>query len=432
MTGEGILFVIALIILFIGVPIGPALCIGGIAAYVLGFSHVVNAQWVYYNFIDSLMSYPLLAVPLFILSGMIMARGGIAKKIFEFFAYFMGAIPGGLPVTCVITCLFYGALSGSGPATAAAVGAMVVPYLMDLGYEKDFSVGLVTTAGGLGVIIPPSIPFVIYALSANVSVGEMFVAGILPGVVVGICLSVTCIVISKKHGEDRERLKTSNRELRKKGLWSVFKESFWALLTPVIILGGIYGGIVTPTEAAAVSVIYSVIVSLFIYKTVTAKEIPSMVYETAKSLAPMQAVVGGAVVFGRVLTLMQLPVKLTNAVLSTVSSTLLIMILMNIILVVTGMFVNVTSSILILTPVLLPMAKALGMDPVHFGIMMVVNLCIGFVTPPVGGNLFVSCNMFDMSIMRLSKACVPFIISFVIALIFVAAFPQLSLALLGR
>ena len=423
------LFVVLIVTLAIGVPIGVCLGLGAIATFLSGATSVITPIYVYKGTVDGLVSYPLLAIPLFIFSGLIMARGGIARKLFEFFAYFMGKITAGLPITSVITCLFYGALSGSGPATTAAVGSMVVPYLDDLGYDRNFSAALVATAGGLGVIIPPSVPFIIYSLSANCSVSDMFAAGILPGLLIAACLSVACYVICKRRGEDKAKLMENYTAIRSRGFWSVFKDSFWALLTPVIILGGIYGGIVTPTEAATVSVFYSLFVSIFIYKTMSFKDIPSILEETAKNMAPMLIVIATAVVFGRVLTLLNLPNLVTSFMTTAISSKFVILLIINIILLVAGMLINTTSAILILTPVLLPIATAIGVNVIHFGIMMVVNLAIGFVTPPVGTNLYVACGMFKIPITTMTKHTMPFIFAFAVALILVTAFPQISLLL---
>ena len=425
------LFITLVICLVIGVPIAACLGLASIAAFEIGKVSVITPVYIYKGMIDGLNSYPLLAIPLFIFSGLIMARGGIAKKLFEFFAFFIGKITAGLPIASVVTCLFYGALSGSGPATTAAVGSMVVPYLSDLGYNKNFSAALVATAGGLGVIIPPSVPFIIYSLSSGCSVSDMFIAGIIPGFLIAICLSVAAFIICKAKGEDRERLDENFKAIRSKGFLPLLKDSFWALLTPVIILGGIYGGIVTPTEAAAVSVFYSLIVSIFIYRTMSFKDVPSILEETAKNLAPMLIVIAVAVVFGRVLTLMNLPLMLTKLITGSITSKAVILIILNVILIIAGMLINTTSAIMILTPVLLPIATAIGMNTVHFGIMMVVNLAIGFVTPPVGTNLYVACGMFNIPITTMTKYTMPFIFSFAIALVLVAAFPWLSLALVG-
>ncbi|SBV99627.1 TRAP transporter, DctM subunit [uncultured delta proteobacterium] len=418
---------ILLFALLMTVPIGISIILSTFAVHFLGISRPVNPVFIYRSIVDGLHSYPLLAVPLFILSGLIMARGGIAKKLFEFFAYFMGKVRAGMPITAVITCLFYGSLSGSGPATTAAVGSMVIPYLEDLGYERNFAAALVTTAGSLGVIIPPSVPFIIYALCANISVADMFIAGIIPGIIIAVCLSLCAYIHCVRKGEDREKLNSTVAAIRSKGLGGLLKDSFWALLTPVIILGGIYGGIFTPTEAATASVVYSVAVSMFIYRTMSVKDIPGILSETARSLAPLLIVVASATLFGKVLTLMQVPRMIQQIMTDTAGTAFMVILTLNLILLVAGMLINCISAILILTPVLLPIALAIGMHPVHFGIMMVVNLAIGLVTPPVGADLFVTCGMFRIPVATLARHTVPFILAFLVALAVVAYIPAVSL-----
>lgn len=422
-----ILFIVLGVALALSVPIGISLALSAISTYAFGLTKIINPAYVYKSMVDGLNSYPLLAVPLFILSGLIMARGGIAKKLFEFFSFFTGRLTGGLPITAVITCMFYGALSGSGPATTAAVGSMVVPYLVSMGYDRNFSAALVTTAGSLGIIIPPSVPFIIYALAANASVGEMFISGVIPGVIIATCLSVCAYIHCVRHGEDKERLRANYEAIKAVGFRPLLKDTSWALLTPLIILGGIYGGIFTPTEAATVAVVYSLIISMFVYRTMEIKDFPGIFQEAARSLAPLLVVIAAATLFGRVLTLMQLPRVVTALMVGDGVSPFVIIAVINLILLVAGMLVNVTSAILILTPVLLPVAAAIGMDPIHFGMMMVVNLSIGLVTPPVGADLFVACGMFRIPIVTLTRHAIPFIVAFLVALALVSYIPALSL-----
>ncbi|SBW05868.1 TRAP transporter, DctM subunit [uncultured delta proteobacterium] len=422
-----VIFIVLAAALALSVPIGISLALSAISAYAFGVSRIINPAYVYKSMVDGLNSYPLLAVPLFILSGLIMARGGIAKKLFEFFSYFTGRLTAGLPITAVITCMFYGALSGSGPATTAAVGSMVVPYLESMGYERNFAAALVATAGSLGVIIPPSVPFIIFALAANASVGEMFIAGVIPGIIIAACLSVCAYIHCVRRGEDKELLRANYAAIRKIGFWPLLKDSSWALMTPVIILGGIYGGIFTPTEAATVSVVYSLIIGLFVYKTMALKDMPKVLAETARSLAPLLVVIAAATLFGRVLTLLQMPRMVTDIMSGANISPFVLIAAINLILLFAGMLVNVTSAILILTPVLLPIATAIGMDTIHFGMMMVVNLAIGLVTPPVGADLFVACGMFHIPISTLTRYAIPFIIAFLIALALISYIPALSL-----
>lgn len=417
--------------LVIGVPIAISLVFTTVAACVAVPVLPIDSVYIYKNLVGGLNSYAILAVPLFVLAGMIMSRGGISKRLFNFFAYFVGKLTAGLPAASVITCLFYGAISGSGPATTAAVGSMAVPYLTDNGYKKDFSVALIAVAGGLGVIIPPSVPFIMYGqATSEVSVGGMFTAWIVPGLLIGAFLIFYCWIYCKRHGEDKALLAKGYEELHKKSFFGIFKESFWALLTPVLILGGIYGGIVTPTEAAAISVLYSLIVSLFIYKTITLKDIPGLIKEAIDGGVSISLVVAAATVFSRCLTLLQIPHEI-GVIFSGIFTTRVTFLLgMNILLLFIGMILDTTSAILILTPLLLPLAESFGISPYHFGIIMVVNLAIGFVTPSVGANLYVASGISGLDIIYIAKKAVPFIVTFIIALLLITFVPQISLCLL--
>lgn len=426
----GSVFLVFLITLLLGVPIGISVGITALSASIFMPFLPADALYVFRNMITAIDSYALLAVPLFILSGNLMAAGGISKKIFNFFAYFIGNKTAGLPIATIITCLFYGAISGSGPATVAAVGAMTIPLLVELGYGKKFVVAMVATSGGLGVIIPPSIPFIIYGLSSGESVGSLFMAGILPGLLIGLCLILYTYFYCKKVGEDKEKLNANYIELRKSNFITLFKDSFWALLTPVIILGGIYSGIVTPTEAANISVIYALIISLFVYKSLKFKDLPNIMKKTIITSAPVLLVVATATVFGRVLTLMQAPQQIAALILTTVSSKLGIILIVIGFLLLVGMVMETLAAILILTPIFLPITNSLGIDPIHFGVIMVVSLAIGFVTPPIGMNLYVASSMTDIPVMEIGKKAIPFIIAFIIALITIAFVPQLSLAII--
>ena len=368
------ILIIFLLLLAIGAPIAISLVFTTLAACVTNPMLPIDGVYIYKNLVTALNSYAILAVPLFVFSGIIMARGGISKRLFNFFAYFIGKITAGLPAASVVTCLFYGAISGSGPATTAAVGSMAVPYLEENGYAKDWSVALIAVAGGLGVIIPPSVPFIMYGqATTEVSVGGMFKAGILPGLLIGLFLILYCWFYCKKHGEDKELLKKGYDEMHSKGFFTVFKDSFWALLTPVLILGGIYGGIVTPTEAAAVSVVYSLIVSMFIYRSVKLKDLPGIIKEAIDGGIAMSLVIAAATVFSRCLTLLQIPQELATVLSAVFTNKYTFLIGMNILFLFVGMILDTTSAILILTPLLLPMAMSFGVSAYHFGIIMVVD-----------------------------------------------------------
>lgn len=426
----GSVFVVFVASLALGVPIAISLGFTALSASFFVPSLPADSVYIFRSMVTALDSYALLAIPLFILSGNIMAKGGISRKLFDFFSYFIGNKTAGLPIAAIVTCLFYGAISGSGPATVAAVGSMTIPLLLELGYDKKFVIPMIAVAGGLGVIIPPSIPFIVYGQSSGASVGDLFLAGILPGILIALCMIIYAYFYCKKKGEDKEKLQANTQALRAKGFWPMFKDSFWSLLTPVIILGGIYSGIVTPTEAANISVIYALIVSLFIYKTLKFKDLAAVMKNTVNTAAPILLVVSIATVFGKVLTFMQAPQLISNAITGTFTSKVSILLVINAILLVVGMVMDTTPAILILTPIFMPIIQLIGVNPLHFGIIMVVNLAIGFVTPPIGINLFVASSMTNMSVMEISRRAIPFIIAFLMALMLITFIPEISLFLL--
>ncbi len=424
-------FTVFLVGLVASVPIAVTLGVAAIVPALVNPGFAGSIQFVTRAILTGVDNTAILAVPLFILSGAIMAKGGISKKLFDIFAFFIGDKTAGIPIAVVCTCLFYGAISGSGIATAAAVGGMTIPIMIELGYDKVFAAALVATAGGLGVIIPPSIPFIMYGLTTGVSVGALFTAGILPGILIGICLMTYAYIYCRRHGEDKAKIKANCQKLRSKGFWTVFKESFWALLSPVIILGGIYTGIVTPTEAANISVIYSLVICVFIYKTISLKKIPELLIETVRSYAPLALLMGLAIGFGRVLSLAQAPALIGNFLTGTFTSKISFLLAMNVVLLLLGMVMDVGPAVIILAPMLLPAAVALGINPVHLGIVMVMNLAIGFVTPPFGVNLFVTAPLIQTPVMKVGIKAYPFVLAFVIALVLVTVFPAISLVLLG-
>ncbi len=426
----GALFAVFAVCLVLTVPIGFSMGVSAMIPQFINPMFPAKIEYIVRQMVGGVDSTPFIAVPLFVLSGIIMARGGVSDKLFNMFSYFAGDKTAGLPCAVVVTCLFYGAISGSGPATVAAIGAMSIPLLVSLGYDKKFVTALVATSGGLGVIIPPSIPFILYGLSSGASVGSLFIAGIVPGFLIGFCLMAYAWYYCKKHGEDKQKLEAYCRELRRHGLWHIFSNSFWALMTPVIILGGIYGGITTPTEAACTSVVYALIVCCFIYKTMSFKDVLSAFREAVVTYGPITFILAGAMALGRVLTLMQAPQTIAAMVTSLVDSKIGVLIVINLFLLVVGMLIDTSPAILILTPILLPLMKSVGVDPIHFGVFMVVNLAIGFVSPPMGINLFVASTMTGISVVEIAKKALPFIIAFLFALVLITFIPSISLCLL--
>ena len=426
----GVIFLIFFICLMIAIPISISLGIVSILPGILDSSFTVSAKYIVRSMFGGLDSFPLLAVPMFIFSGILMARGGISKRLFNVFSYFLGKFTAGIPCAVIVTCLFYGAISGSAPATVAAVGSMTIPFLCELGYDKKFATAIVAVAGGLGVIIPPSIPFIMYGTTTGESVSDLFMAGIIPGVIIAALLMIYSIVYCNKYGEDREKINKVTGELRKNGLFKLLKESFFALLSPIIILGCIYSGVASPTEAAVISVFYAVILSVFIYKSIEIKDIFDVCVETIRTFAPILFILATSVAFSRVLTLMQVSQIVSEWILTNFSNKIIILLVINLVLLVVGMVMDTTPAILILTPILLPIVTAIGVNPIQFGVIMIVNLAIGFITPPIGINLFVASSLTDVPVMDIAKKSIPMIICFLIALLLFTFIPSISLMLL--
>lgn len=426
-----VIFILFVICLVIAIPVSISLGIVSVLPGAFDPSFTASGTYVIRSMLGGLDSFPLLAVPMFVLSGIIMARGGISRKLFDVFAYFMGKRTAGMPCAVVVTCLFYGAISGSGPATVAAVGSMTIPILVEMGYDKRFSTAIVAVAGGLGVIIPPSIPFIMYGMASGASVSDLFIAGVIPGLLIGALLMVYSLYYCKKNGEDQQKKEAMVGELHAKGLLRVLKESAFALLSPVIILGCIYTGIASPTEAAVISVFYALIISLFVYRSIKVKDIWAILVESIRTYAPILFILAASIAFSRVLTLMQVPQAISAWILSHFTSKIVLLLVINVFLLIVGMVMDTTPAILILTPILLPIVQAVGVDPIHFGVIMVVNLAIGFVTPPIGVNLFVASSLTDIPLMDIARKAMPMIVYFLIALIVITFVPALSLVLLG-
>lgn len=425
-----VVFIIFVICLVIAIPVSISLGIVSVLPGAFDPSFTAGGTYVIRSMLGGLDSFPLLAVPMFVLSGIIMARGGISRKLFDVFAYFMGKRTAGMPCAVIVTCLFYGAISGSAPATVAAVGSMTIPILTQMGYDRTFSTAVVAVAGGLGVIIPPSIPFIMYGMASGASVSDLFIAGVVPGLLIGALLMFYAFYYCKKNGEDQEKKQEMVGALHEKGILRVLRESFFALLSPVIILGCIYSGVASPTEAAVISVFYALIVSMFVYKSIGIKDIWAVMIEAIRTYTPILFILAASVAFSRVLTLMQVPQAVSEWILYYFKNPVALLLVINVFLLLVGMVMDTTPAILILTPILLPIVTKAGVDPTHFGVIMVVNLAIGFVTPPIGVNLFVASSMVDIPIMNIAKKAMPMIVYFLIALLVITFVPAVSLGLL--
>ncbi|MDR2780498.1 MAG: TRAP transporter large permease [Synergistaceae bacterium] len=426
----GLIFLVLGVTLIIGMPIAIGMVVSALTPLLAGGGAGSSINQLITNSFSGADTTPIIAVPLFILAGVIMAEGGLSRKLFSVFAYFVGGLTGGLPCAVILTCLFYGAISGSGPATTAAVGAMAIPFLVELGYDRVFCAGMVATSGGLGVIIPPSIPFVLYSLATGVSTSALFIGGVLPGILIGVFLMFYAVYYCKKHGEDRRKINEKLMELRKQGFGSLLKDSAPALMSPVIVLGGIYGGVVTPTEAACISVFYSLLVSIFFYRTMSYKSVIPCLRGAVKTYAPLCFLLAFATAFGRVLTLLKAPAVISAFILGNFTSSAAVVGIIVVIFLLMGMVMDTGPAIVILAPILLPVVRALGVHPVHFGVIMVCCLSIGLVTPPFGLDLFVASALCDRPPMTIAKMAVPFILAFAVALAAITYFPWLSLALI--
>lgn len=427
---SGMVLIVFVVLVVISIPIASSMAITSFLPWLADSSFAAGPVYLIRSIASGLDSVPYLAIPMFILSGTIMSKGAISEKLFDFISYFIGKKRAGLPCAVIITCLFFGALSGSATATVAAVGSMTIPVLVALNYDKVFATALVAVAGGLGVIIPPSIPMIVYATVAGVSIGDMFIAGIIPGILIAVCLMLYTYYYCWKHGEDKERINEVVDKIRAKGFCKLLRESFWALLTPVIILGSIYGGLATPTEAAVISVFYSLIVSLFIYKSLKPKDLIHIFKESVEYCLPALFILATAAAFARVLAILQMPQNLGIWIGSTFGTKMTLLIAINIFLLFLGMVMDTTPAIVIVAPILAPIVTGMGVNAVHFGIIVIVNLAIGFVTPPIGTNLFVASSVSGVEVLAIAKKAIPFLLFFLVALILITYIPALSLLLL--
>jgi C4-dicarboxylate transporter, DctM subunit len=418
-----VLFGSLALLLLLSVPIG--ISIGLSTLLTILYSGSMPLDYLAQGLITSVDSFPLLAVPFFILAGEIMGKGGLSDRLFNVANAIVGNKTGGFAIAAVITCMFFAAISGSGPATVAAVGGIMIPAMVSQGYEKKFATAVVCAAGSIGVIIPPSIPMVMYGVVGGQSIGKLFISGIIPGILVGFALMIWAYIYSRKKGYKGAEKSTFSKFL--KSSW----DAKWALLVPIIILGGIYGGVFTPTEAAGVAVVYGFFAGVFLYKELKLKDLPMIFVETGITTASIMLIVGTATAFGRILTVEQIPSRITDGLLGISSNPIIILLLINILLLIVGCFMDTVAAIIILTPLLLPVAMNIGVDPIHFGLIMVVNLAIGFITPPLGVNLFVGSGISGISIGALAKSVMPFFIAMIISLIMITFIPQLSLFLVG-
>ncbi|MDR3254549.1 MAG: TRAP transporter large permease [Synergistaceae bacterium] len=419
-----ILFGIMIICIALSIPIGITLGIS--TALCLWLFSDVSLIMIAQKSATGLDSFPLLAIPFFMLAGSLMSEGGIAKRIVNLADSLIGFVAGGLAMVTVMACMFYAAISGSGPATVSAIGSFMIPAMKERNYDAPFAAAITAAAGTIGVIIPPSIPFVIYCVVAQASIGDMFLGGVIPGIMIGIALMIVCMITSKKRGYVSSTARPTARSIGK-----AFREAIFAIMVPVIILGGIYSGVFTPTEAAVVAVAYSIVVGKFIYKELSNKAIYECFRLCGLMNGALEFMIGLSMAFAAFLAMEQIPAAIATWLTGLSDSWIVIMLVINVILLILGCFVDNIAAVIILTPILLPVVTKLGIHPIHFGLIITVNLACGFLSPPYGINLFVASAVSGESIEKVSVAVLPSFIAVIICLMLFTYFPILTMGLVN-
>ncbi|WP_246637583.1 TRAP transporter large permease [Crassaminicella profunda] len=429
------LFIALFVMLLLGVPVGFA--IGGATMLSMflysDLNMAINAQYCY----SGIFSFTVMAIPFFMLAGLIMSTGGIARRIVNFASALISFVNGAIGCVTIIACMFFGALSGSGMATTSAIGGMMIPEMKKKGYDPAYAATIVCFGGIIGPIIPPSLSFVLYGASTGVSISQLFLAGVLPGVLIGILFLIANIIICTKNGVDLKQKRVNEADekvpiseamkYRSSEILKSVKEGFWALLSPVIILGGIYSGVFTPTEAACISVVYSIIISLYVYKDLTWDGLKDVFLETAVLNGITSFLLGYSTVFSTFMTYERIPRMITEFLTGVSSNPLIVLLFVNLILLAVGLFLDTVPAIIVMAPMLMPTVKALGINPVHFGVLMAVNLALGLCTPPYGCNLFVGAAVAKIKMENMFAHIVPLFIVGLIGLALITYVPWLSL-----
>jgi len=414
-----VLFAFLILFFALGVPI--AISMGLAAAVAIWWDGGTPLIVLVQRSFTSIDSFPIMSIPFFVLAGVLMEYGGISKRLVAFANALTGHFSGGLAIVTVVTSMFFAAISGSSAATTAALGSILIPAMIARGYHKNFTGAVQSVSGELGVIIPPSIPLILYGISTETSIGALFMAGFVPGLLIGLSLIITVFIIAKKRGYAKETRKSG------KELWIAFKQSFFALLMPVIILGGIYGGYFTPTEAAGIAVAYSFIVGVLIYREIKLSKLLNIMTQSVVTTSAIMFILASAGLFGWILTREGIPQDVAQFFIGISDNPYVFLLLVNVFLLVVGMFMETNASIIILAPLLVPVAVTMGIDPVHFGIIMIVNLALGMCTPPLGINLFISAQLAKINLLQISRGMIPFYVVLLLTLLLITYIPQITM-----
>jgi len=370
---------------------------------------------------DGLDHYSLMAIPMFILAGAFLSKGSASSRIIEFAKAIVGHLPGGLPISAIFASIIFAAVSGSSPATVVAIGSVMYGAIKAEGYPTKYAIGTIATAGSLGILIPPSIVFIVYGVTAEQSIGKLFMAGVIPGLMIGFMMMVVTYIGAVRLGFKRTEMAPFKVRLKK------FKEAFWALMLIVIVIGGIYGGLFTPTEAGAASAVYAFVVSVFIYKDLKLKDLYPIVLEAAMTSSMIFFIIANAMIFSHFLTDESIPQTITHMILEANVGPIMFLVIVNILLFLMGQFMEPSSVVMITVPLLLPIAMSLGIDPIHFGVVMIVNMELGMITPPVGLNLFVASGITGLSLKEVIVASLPWSMTILVGLLLVTYIPIISL-----
>jgi len=413
------LFISLFGLMLIGVPV--AVSLGASTVITMLFFTDLDVATIPQLIFDGINKFALMAIPMFILAGNLLSKGGSARRIIDFAKSMVGHLPGGLPMSAIFACVIFAAVSGSSPATVVAIGSIMFVAIKEAGYPKEYAVGGITTAGSLGILIPPSVVMIVYGVTAEVSIAQLFMAGVVPGLMLGGMMIAQTYIGAKKLGFKATTPEPWSERIKK------FGKAFWALLIVVVVIGGIYGGIFTPTEAAAASAIYALIISLFVYKDIKFKDLWDICLESAITTAMIFFIIANAVVFAYLLTSENIPQTIADSILAANIGKIGFLIIVNVLLFIMGQFMEPSSVVMIMVPLLLPIATALGVDPVHFGILLIVNMEIGMITPPVGLNLFVASGLTGMNLKDVIVSCLPWTLTLFIGLILVTYIPEISL-----